>query len=157
MYTHSIFTQWDLCKSMSQSYYSFCISVYCVTLSYQLPPFVLLSLPPPHRPHHSQHCLPSIHSPFHSSVPHPLFLSFLFRPADWCLFLSSISVLPLVHPPTCTPSPTPPSQGSCSNSALLHQPSFLLLLIGLYSLSVCKDVKTVSLLPPPVLHLPIDL
>lgn len=50
----------------------------------------------------------TFHPPgLHSSGPRPLFLSLVFRPADWCLFLSSISVLLLVslfspprsHPP----------------------------------------------------------
>lgn len=75
---------------------------------------------------------------FHSSVPRPLFLSFLFRPADWCLFLSSISVLLLVFPFSSTP---PPPQGSCSNSVPLHQPTFLLPLIGLYTFLGCRDVS----------------
>lgn len=51
-----------------------------------------------------------------------------------CLLFLSCSLSPSSPPPPNTP------QGSCSNSVLLHQPTFLLPLIGLYTLLGCRDV-----------------
>lgn len=51
-----------------------------------------------------------------------------------CLLFPSCSLSPSSPPPPNTP------QGSCSNSVLLHQPTFLLPLIGLYTLLGCRDV-----------------
>lgn len=100
------------------------------------------SLVPPVLFAFSLHLLVTLLLPLHHPCSLPfLFLSFLFRQADLCLFLSSISVL--LHPFSSIP-PLPisqRSQGSCSNSALILQPSSLPSLIPLYTLAACTDIQ----------------